>query len=162
MDIIPAEVSRIGDIRMIAHNTWPAAYGNILPAQQIDYMLELFYSPDALKAQMEDGQCFFIALINDKPVAFAAWQMISPHLGKLQKLYVLPEVQGRNIGNKLLDHVITSARNEGAKKLELNVNRHNPAKVFYEKAGFTINRTADIDIGHGYFMNDYIMSLPLT
>jgi hypothetical protein len=37
------------------------------------------------------------------------------------------------------------------------VNRYNPAKDFYGKRGFTIVYTEDIDIGGGYFMNDYVM-----
>ena len=33
-----------------------------------------------------------------------------------------------------------------------------PASVaFYEKLGFQIIKEEDVDIGNGYFMNDYIM-----
>jgi ribosomal protein S18 acetylase RimI-like enzyme len=39
----------------------------------------------------------------------------------------------------------------------LNVNRNNKALGFYQKFGFVILREEDIDIGNGYFMNDYIM-----
>jgi len=42
------------------------------------------------------------------------------------------------------------------------VNRYNKAKDFYEKAGFIIKETADIEIGGGFFMNDYVMELPIT
>jgi hypothetical protein len=41
--------------------------------------------------------------------------------------------------------------------LELNVNRHNPATVFYQKMGFEIVYSEDIDIGQGFWMNDYVM-----
>jgi diamine N-acetyltransferase len=40
--------------------------------------------------------------------------------------------------------------------LDLNVNRHNPAKSFYEKIGFTVLREEDVPIGP-YWMNDYVM-----
>jgi ribosomal protein S18 acetylase RimI-like enzyme len=43
----------------------------------------------------------------------------------------------------------------------VNVNRHNKALHFYEKYGFKIIREEDIDIGEGYFMNDYVMELKL-
>ena len=49
----------------------------------------------------------------------------------------------------------------GAKKLSLNVNRQNQAAHFYQKAGFSITATEDIDIGNGYYMNDYIMEKDL-
>ena len=51
---------------------------------------------------------------------------------------------------------------KGATVLQLNVNRHNTAKSFYEKLGFAVIKEEDIDIGSGYFMNDYIMEKRLT
>ena len=33
----------------------------------------------------------------------------------------------------------------------------NKAKEFYEKLGFSVIQEEDIDIGSGYYMNDYIM-----
>jgi hypothetical protein len=42
------------------------------------------------------------------------------------------------------------------------VNRYNKAKDFYEKAGFKIIETVDIEIGNGFYMNDYVMELPLS
>ena len=46
-----------------------------------------------------------------------------------------------------------------ATDLELNVNRHNKAINFYKKLGFIITMEEDIDIGNGYYMNDYVMNL---
>ena len=48
-----------------------------------------------------------------------------------------------------------------ASELQLQVNRNNSAKDFYLKFGFTILYEADFEIGNGYFMNDYVMSLVL-
>jgi ribosomal protein S18 acetylase RimI-like enzyme len=50
---------------------------------------------------------------------------------------------------------------KNAKALQLQVNRFNKAKEFYEKLGFTVIKTADFDIGNGYFMNDYVMEKKL-
>ena len=61
----------------------------------------------------------------------------------------------------MLDHVIATVKNLGASALQLNVNRHNKALHFYEKQGFKIIRKEDIDIGSGYFMNDYVLELKL-
>ncbi len=62
---------------------------------------------------------------------------------------------------KLLETVETVAKSMGAENLILNVNRKNKAKTFYEKNGFAVVREEDIDIGKGYFMNDYIMEKTL-
>jgi ribosomal protein S18 acetylase RimI-like enzyme len=42
--------------------------------------------------------------------------------------------------------------------LDLNVNRNNQAKHFYEKIGFNVIREEDIPIGP-YWMNDYVMRI---
>ena len=39
--------------RFLAQQIWPTAYGDILRQEQISYMLNLFYSPDALMDQMK-------------------------------------------------------------------------------------------------------------
>ena len=49
----------------------------------------------------------------------------------------------------------------GATSLQLQVNRDNAAKSFYEKLGFVILKEADFDIGNGYFMRDYVMEKKL-
>jgi len=57
----------------------------------------------------------------------------------------------------MINHIIEEIRKQGASTLQLQVNRHNKAKDFYELLGFTIIEEADFDIGNGYFMNDYVM-----
>jgi ribosomal protein S18 acetylase RimI-like enzyme len=58
--------------------------------------------------------------------------------------------------------IITIVKSMGGDVLLLNVNRNNPAKSFYKKLGFTVIKEDDIDIGNGYFMNDYVMKLQLS
>lgn len=48
---------------------------------------------------------------------------------------------------------------DGHGRVELNVNRKNPALSFYRHMGMTIASSGDFDIGNGYFMNDYIMAI---
>ena len=69
--------------------------------------------------------------------------------------------QKTGAGKALLQRVEKESKNLGATKLQLNVNRHNIAKTFYERNGFAVIEEADIDIGYGYFMNDYIMEKDL-
>lgn len=152
-----ASTADIPLIRSIAAHTWPAAYGNILSEAQIAYMLKLFYSPAALKQQFENGHRFILE--TDK--GFASYNALTKQTYKLQKLYVLPEIQSCGTGSKLIHQVETEAKNEGASTLLLNVNRENPAIKFYTNHGFKIVREEDIDIGNGFFMNDYIMEKTL-
>ena len=59
------------------------------------------------------------------------------------------------------DLILSDIRFHNATDLELNVNRYNKARQFYETIGFVVVKEEDIDIGSGYFMNDYVMNLSL-
>ncbi|MCW3113128.1 MAG: GCN5-related N-acetyltransferase, partial [Segetibacter sp.] len=80
---------------------------------------------------------------------------------KLQKLYVLPSLQKTGLGKELLQTVETVAKSMGGRTLQLNVNRKNIAKRFYERNGFAVIKEENIDIGSGYFMNDFVMQKDL-
>ncbi|TXI77628.1 MAG: hypothetical protein E6Q44_13280 [Flavobacteriales bacterium] len=45
----------------------------------------------------------------------------------------------------------------GDTAVELNVNKRNPAKAFYERHGFVVERDEVLDIGQGHVMDDHVM-----
>jgi len=157
LTIRPATVEDIPIIQDIVRETWPVTYTSIIGKDQVDYMIQQFYSDSSLNHQMEDNHCFFLALKQYVPVGFASFSPVSDSIYKLQKLYVLSGEQKTGAGKALLQTVEEATKSIGAAKLQLNVNRKNMAKSFYEKNGFVIIKETDIDIGNGYFMNDYIM-----
>jgi len=159
-----AGINDLKIIRQLAYEIWPSAYGNILSQSQLTYMLDNIYSIASLQNQLSVlKHQFLIILENHVPVGFASF---SPHednklIYHLNKIYVLPQQQGQNIGKRIIDHIIMEIKNGGATSLQLNVNRNNKAIAFYKKLGFEIIREEDIDIGEGYFMNDYVMEKKL-
>ena len=120
-------------------------------------MLNLMYSEKALQEQMQHNHEFIVAYDGVEPIGFASYSLIEPAVFKLHKIYVLPSQQGRGTGRFIIDHLIKLMKQKGANSLQLNVNRQNNAKDFYEKLGFVVIKEEDIDIGSGYFMNDYVM-----
>lgn len=151
-------------IAKIASITWEPTYVPIIGREQVDYMLEKMYSNGALLGQLMKGDIFLIATMNGKDVGFASYAVLDDgdHVYKLHKLYVLPEMHGKGIGKFLINEVVNKVRHAGGKKLQLNVNRANIAREFYESAGFKIKETVDIEIGNGFFMNDYVMELVIV
>ena len=150
-------VEDISSIQQIAFSTWPVAYSAILSQEQLDYMLNLFYSEDSLRDQMKNGHTFLMAELHTEIIGFASFNLIQEHTFKLQKLYVLPGIQEKGAGKVLLNEVVHQVQNLGAKKLQLNVNRNNNAIWFYENMGFVIIKEDDINIGQDFYMNDYVM-----
>jgi ribosomal protein S18 acetylase RimI-like enzyme len=55
----------------------------------------------------------------------------------------------------LIEAVIGYAKENNSKVLSLNVNRFNTAVSFYQKIGFEIVGKEDIELDHGYLMEDY-------
>jgi GNAT superfamily N-acetyltransferase len=160
MEIRKADLKDISIIRNLAQLIWPEAYGEIISKEQITYMLDLMYSEAALKAQMEKGHQFILAVNESLPIGFAAFSKKSdeePQTFRLHKLYVLPRQHAQGVGSSLLANLVTESKAAGANLLELNVNKFNIAKQFYDKKGFTILREEILNIGEGYVMDDYVM-----
>lgn len=158
-----AVIQDIPLIRELAFAIWPQTYGAILSKGQLDYMMDLIYSPAALKRQMEEGDRFLVLEMNGIPEGFASFGAIEPAATfKLHKLYIRPDRQKSGFGKMLLEQVIAMVGALEGAALQLNVNRFNKARQFYERMGFRVLREEDIDIGQGYFMNDYIMQYDLV
>ncbi len=181
LSIRPGELEDINTIGFLAQQIWPETYGAVLPAEQLQYMLNLFYSPASLRRQMvEELHQFLIVEDEDEAIGFASWGVAlgsgasggvalgggalgspteEPGVYKLHKLYVLPVHQGKGLGRALLQYIFEAIQPEGARILRLNVNRYNKARQFYEKMGFVVVKEEDVAIGNNYFMNDYVMEI---
>lgn len=157
LTIRTAGVADIPELRKLVYQVWPQTYESILPAEKITYMLELMYSEGSLQRQMEEGAHFIFVDDNDEAVGYASYQEIEPGLFKLHKLYVLPSQQGKGTGRFMVDYIIEHARQLGGNTLQLQVNRKNKARDFYERLGFTVTGEFDFDIGNGFVMDDYVM-----
>lgn len=148
-------------IRELTFQVWPQTYAGILSPQQIGYMLEMMYSPGSLQQQMAEGAQFIILYEENTPVGFASYQQLEQAIYKLHKIYVLPSQQGKGSGKYIIEWIEAEIRPLGAQFLQLQVNKYNKARSFYEKLGFTVVKAIVIDIGEGYFMDDYLMQKAL-
>lgn len=156
-----ASSSDIPTIQEIAEKTWWPTYSPILKDEQIRYMLDTIYGPETLRSVMISGdQKFFLLLDEERTMAFASYGLKKnePGVYKLHKLYVLPGSHGKGYGRALVEETSRRVKKAGGRFVDLNVNRDNPAKAFYEKLGFRIIRVEDVPIGP-YWMNDYVMRL---
>lgn len=149
-------------IRDLCSQIWPATYSSILNAEQLEYMFEWMYSPSSLKEQLNNGAIFWILNHESVPVGYSSFEHLGNTHYKLHKLYVLPEMQGKGAGRYLLSSIMQHIKGLGGHHLELQVNRANKAVEFYKRQGFYIRELADLEIGHGYFMNDFIMQIDLA
>jgi ribosomal protein S18 acetylase RimI-like enzyme len=158
--ITEAKLNDIKLIQEIAHATWPITYGEILSKEQLEYMLNLIYSDEALTNQYnKKEQLFYLISENEINLGFIGieHQYKGEAITKIHKIYLMPETQGKGIGKKVIDEIQKLAIDNNSKALLLNVNRFNSALGFYIKIGFEVAEEVNIEIGNGYLMEDYVM-----
>lgn len=150
-------------LRLLAEKIWWPTYLEILGGEQIRFMLDMLYAEDKLRLQIKNGeQTFLILFETNVPVAFAAFSadVKNRQLATLEKIYCLPETQGKGYGKLLINTVETKARAAGKSILQLYVHRANKAKNFYEKMGFKVVKEVDRPLGK-YLLTDFIMQKEL-
>ena len=83
----------------------------------------------------EDGALHLIAMCDRKIIASARLRELSPKLGSISYVAVLPEFQNQGIGTKLIKKLIAKAQQKNLTTLRL-MSRINAIK-FYKRLGFS-------------------------
>jgi len=149
-------------VRALALEIFPVTYKETVAQEQIDYMMDMFYSHENLLKQFESGQVFLVIYSEGKASGYASYTPDNDNGEyKLNKIYVDNRLQGMGLGRNLLNEVLSQIKNAGGKSLQLNVNRFNKAVGFYKSMGFVIKKEELLDIGRGYYMDDYVMEIGL-
>lgn len=154
------ERDELSVVKSLAHDIWPRVYDYMISSEQISYMLSLMYNLDKLQQQWGEGVKFVLLEVEGMPQGFVSFEEKDECIF-LQKLYLRPEMQGLGFGKKMLQVAVDFAVDSKKPSVELTVNRNNKSLEFYMSQGFQIKEEKDFDIGGGYFMNDYILSLAI-
>lgn len=164
LQVRPANTADIKLIRELAAKVWPVTYQSILSPEQLQFMMQMMYSEEALAQQMTEKQHQFLIMTDDgQPVAYASYSTTGdPAVYKLHKIYLDPACQGKGAGKFLINTIADIVKEKGAHILELDVNRFNKALHFYEKVGFSVIKEKNTDIGNGFLMEDYVMQRSLV
>ena len=105
MKLIQIKANQLPIVIELNKKIWPVAYGTILSKAQLDYMINRFYTENALSQLMDKGHVFYLAQDeNDNFVGFLSFEINSaPHKTKIHKIYVLPETQGTGLGRQFFE-----------------------------------------------------------
>ena len=150
-------------VRRIADDVWPKTFAPILSPEQIVYMMKMMYAPEVMEKELKSGYHFRIVKVDGRPAGYTSWSPYTlPGTAKLHKVYLLQEFQGQGIGSAMLADAAEQALKAGFTRLRLNVNKHNDrARKAYLRNGFADVEAVKIDIGGGFFMDDFVMERPL-
>ncbi|MDR1941878.1 MAG: GNAT family N-acetyltransferase [Endomicrobium sp.] len=150
----------------IADEVWRQHYKDIVPCAQIDYMLSNFQSFDAVSKQISEKNYEYYLMMSQDGV-FEGYFAALEQDGKLflSKIYIKKESRKKGYARKSLAFLKEIAKSRNLSQIYLTVNRANSGSIeAYKKLGFCLDGEINQDIGCGFFMNDYQMSLkvPLT
>lgn len=151
----------IPELISLARMTWSHTYSNIISQEQIDFMLNRFYSQDVLLEQMSNNSHYFFGVREEGVLLGYCHAFLYLDGVKLSKLYVNPLKQSKGCGRELLLHLEAFAQKQKIPWIELNVNRHNPAQFFYLKMGYEVVKEVDIPLDK-FWLNDFVMKKNLS
>ena len=101
LKIRDASVDDVREILRVVRITWDHTYRETIPESVRREFISQAYSTDSLRHRIE-ANVFLVALNNDSVVGFADFRSRSSTEAELAAIYVLPEMQGRGIGTRLL------------------------------------------------------------
>ena len=174
------EKTGLSEIVHMAETVWRQHFPGIISDEQIEYMLAKFYSLEAVSEELEGGGIEYCFIVHDgERVGFCAFGVSKDHgskdheskdhgsrdhvskdhgVMKLHKLYVLPRFQRQGLGSQAMHCNEKRCREQGCSTIILAVNKRNGGAIrAYVSGGFTIDQSVTVDIGGGFFMDDYIM-----
>ena len=160
-DLDGSDDDALKTISSMASEIWHEHYEPILGRAQVDYMVERFLSPAAIKEQVGEGYSYRFAVAKGRKVGFFAYYPREDAL-YLSKIYLYRTERGKGYSRVILDYLKEVAAASSLPAIELNVNKHNDRSIaVYEKLGFTRLREEKIDIGQGCYMDDYVYRLTI-
>jgi len=158
----PVSREDVTEISCLARQIWLRQYQGLLSQAQIDYMLMQRYSPSVIKTQLDDEKTWWRKLVlNENIIGFSCYLLTQkPDELKIDKLYIHHDHHRKGYGKVLIEDAEKILRKIRGRKLILTVNKQNHSAIHaYRSYGFEMMGDSVVDIGGGFFMNDYLMTM---
>jgi ribosomal protein S18 acetylase RimI-like enzyme len=163
------EISTAEQLKTVESLAWkifPDTYRDLIPPEQIPYMMKLMYDQAVLGKEIAGGMKYALIADGETPIGYISWHTADDggtKFMRLEKLYLDFSYHGRSIGNMGLRFVIEKAKQAGAAYISLNVHKRNlRAQNAYCRVGFYRWRSEKEAVGNGFFKDDYIMRCDLV
>lgn len=145
-------------VETLAKEIWHQHFTPLIGVEQVNYMLENFQSCEAITRQIEnENYSYFLVSEVDVTLGYFAYYPTENYL-YLSKFYLKQEARGRGVSKAILSFLEKQATALNLPAIQLNVFKGNDNTIeIYQKLGFEIIDTPQIDIGNGFILDDYVM-----
>lgn len=153
----------------MAQQTFRETYAAFNDPEDMDLYISQVYAPNAIRNELSGtGGRYYLADLDGQPVGFVKLREepvrrleSNKQALEIQRLYVLKDYQGYQVGRALMDHVKGIAREEGFAAIWLQVWQKNQKAIrFYQTAGFVVYNTAPFQLGKDV-QSDFLMKYDL-
>ncbi len=146
--IRPVAESDLDALLFMADHTFRVAWQDHNDPADFERYCQEHFNASVVRQEWEHPQCrFYFACLDEEPVAYLKLhfdhelppELLGEKTVKIERLYVMPGLQGQRIGEQLLHFSEEKAWEEGARWLWLSAWQEAPRTVaFYQKNGFEI------------------------
>jgi GNAT superfamily N-acetyltransferase len=141
----------------LGRRTVPEFYAQFMPPECADYLVEASHTVEAFEAQAGEGYRHYMVEVDNRLIGYFALHE-EDHTMVLTQFYLLKEVRGKGLGQRVMDFIHREAADLRVKKIELLVLRKNEGAVgLYKKNGYYVAAEVLTPMGGGYMLEDYIM-----
>lgn len=151
VQIVPAEEGDFSAIReLFAEGLAEGHIRSNDTGADIENIREAYFSD-------EGASGFWVAKLDDTVIGMIAVQRTDENAAEVRRLRVRKEFRRRGIGTMLMKHALAFCQRQGYLKVVLDVRIDlGPAIALFEKFGFVLSRTREID---GFEMLDFYVDL---
>lgn len=141
----------------LANEIWREHFTSIIGEEQVQYMLDMFLSYNAIIRYEAMGYEYYLMYENQNVCGFMAIEQQENKMF-LSKLYIHKKYRSKGYARQALDFIETETLQRNLNEIWLTCNKYNDTTLkIYDKMGFSIFDEAVNDIGNGYVMDDYYL-----
>jgi len=163
LDMMPiATEKQIIDMEQAVRHIWIEYYKNIFSEDQIEYMLRIYHSKEAIRKQIQSGTVYMILMSGDETIGYTSYYIENDIL-YLPRLCIKHEYRRNGLARQVIERIekiFLSSENglSHIKKIQRNLSVRNDLAIhIYEHLGFYKKKRVVVDLGSGYFSEDYVM-----
>lgn len=144
-EIIAVNLNDLSVLQQIGRKTFYESFSSVNTEENMTQYLAEAYSLEKLTNELNNpNSSFYFAVVNDKIIGYlkinfgdSQTELKQEHALEIERIYVLKEYHGKNIGQLLFDKAMELASQKNADYVWLGVWEENPRAIrFYTKNGF--------------------------